>query len=119
GCMRRVPLLLALVSCGPVLDPPSTEGSGGRPAVLVRVATCNVHDLFDETDRLVPPGDADAVPSPAEVDAKLSRVAAVLVRLDADLVLLQEVENGPILRRLADRAGYPEARLVEGPDPRG
>jgi endonuclease/exonuclease/phosphatase family metal-dependent hydrolase len=85
----------------------------------VRVATWNVHDLFDEVDRRVPPGELDLVPSPAEVEAKLDALAAVLVRLDADVVLLQEVENGPLLRRLAARAGYPEARLVDGLDPRG
>jgi endonuclease/exonuclease/phosphatase family metal-dependent hydrolase len=85
----------------------------------VRVATWNVHDLFDEADRLVPPGERDAVPGANAVEAKLSALAAVLVRVDADLVLLQEVENAAILGRLADRTGYPQARLVEGEDPRG
>lgn len=116
---RIAPLLLALAACGPMVEPPSPGGEGVRPAAVVRVATWNVHDLFDEEDRLVPPGDADAVPPADEVDAKLAKLAAVLVRLDADLVLLQEVESRPLLARLAARAGYPEARLVEGVDPRG
>jgi endonuclease/exonuclease/phosphatase family metal-dependent hydrolase len=81
--------------------------------------TWNVHDLFDAEDRLVAPGALDEVPSPAEVDAKVAAVAAVLVRLDADVVLLQEVENAAVLGALAARAGYLEARLVEGADPRG
>jgi endonuclease/exonuclease/phosphatase family metal-dependent hydrolase len=85
----------------------------------VRVATWNVHDLFDEVDREVPPGAWDDVPAPAEVEAKLDRVAAVLARLDAEVVLLQEVENAALLERLAARSGYPEVRLVEGADPRG
>jgi endonuclease/exonuclease/phosphatase family metal-dependent hydrolase len=85
----------------------------------VRVVTWNVHDLFDAEDRVVAPGALDDVPSPAEVEAKLAAVAAVLVRLDGDVVLLQEVENAGVLAALAARAGYPEARLVEGADPRG
>jgi endonuclease/exonuclease/phosphatase family metal-dependent hydrolase len=117
--MRLALPLLTLAACGPLLDAPAASGDAVRPATAVRVATWNVHDLFDEADRLLPPGDRDTVPSPAEVEAKLSRLAAVLARLDADLVLLQEVENGDLLRRLAARAGYPEARLVEGQDPRG
>jgi endonuclease/exonuclease/phosphatase family metal-dependent hydrolase len=86
---------------------------------VVRVATWNVHDLFDEADRLDPPGELDAVPPPGEVEDRLSAVAQVLRRIDADAVLLQEVEDEPLLRRLADRSGYPEARLLEGNDPRG
>jgi endonuclease/exonuclease/phosphatase family metal-dependent hydrolase len=78
-----------------------------------------VHDLFDEVDRVVSPGAADDVPPAAHVEAKLDRLAAVLARIDADVVLLQEVENAAILARLATRAGYPEARLVDGFDPRG
>lgn len=108
-------LPLALVACAP----PPPEVGAAPPAALLRVATWNVHDLFDAEDRLAPPGALDAVPSPAEVEAKLARVAAVLARVDADVVLLQEVENLAVLAALAARAGYPEARLVEGNDPRG
>jgi endonuclease/exonuclease/phosphatase family metal-dependent hydrolase len=57
--------------------------------------------------------------TPAEVEAKLDAVAAVLARLGADLVFLQEVENEPLLARLAARAGYPGWALVDGLDPRG
>lgn len=109
----------ALLACDPAFEAPDGGGAGVRPATVVRVATWNVHDLFDEIDRVVPPGDLDTVPTAAEVEAKLSALATVLIRLDADLVLLQEVENRGVLERLAARAGYPEARLVEGNDPRG
>jgi endonuclease/exonuclease/phosphatase family metal-dependent hydrolase len=108
-----------LGACGPDLGAPPLAGGGVRPATVVRVATWNVHDLFDEHDREVPPGDQDLVPAAAEVEAKLDALAAVLARLDADLVVLQEVEDRALLGRLAARAGYPEARLVEGSDPRG
>jgi endonuclease/exonuclease/phosphatase family metal-dependent hydrolase len=117
--MNRAPLaLLALVSCGPALSGPPRE-RGGRAAVHVRVASWNVHDLFDAADRIVPPGDEDLVPSGAEVEAKLARLAAVLARVDADLWLLQEVESRAVLDRLAALGGYPAARLVDGNDPRG
>ena len=113
-CARLVALSL-LLACGPGPAVPAAPSG----AIAVRVATWNVHDLFDEVDRLVPPGNEDLVPGRGEVETKLDRLAAVLGRVDADVVLLQEVENAGVLRRLADRAGYPEARLVEGRDPRG
>ncbi len=87
------------------------------------MATWNVHDLFDEYDRTVPPGDQDTVLTSAEVEEKLERVGRVLARIDADLLFLEEVENLPILERLADGAlaldGYRHAYLVDGFDPRG
>jgi endonuclease/exonuclease/phosphatase family metal-dependent hydrolase len=116
---RRTLALAAVLACGPALPPSSEPGETVRAPVQVRVATWNVHDLFDAEDRLVPPGDEDLVPAPAEVDAKVARVAAVLARIDADVWLLQEVESRAILERLALAAGYGAARLVEGNDPRG
>jgi endonuclease/exonuclease/phosphatase family metal-dependent hydrolase len=113
----RLARLLAALSCA--CAPPVPEPGAGSPGTWVRVATWNVHDLFDEEDRIAPPGAGDEVPAASEVEAKLDRVAAVLARVDAEVVLLQEVENAPLLARLAARAGYPQARLVEGGDPRG
>jgi endonuclease/exonuclease/phosphatase family metal-dependent hydrolase len=112
---RRLVFALLLVGCLPTPPPVAA----GRGAAVVRVATWNVHDLFDAEDRLLPPGDLDDVPAAADVEAKIATVAAVLLRLDADLVILQEVENGALLGRVAAAAGYPWARLVEGNDPRG
>jgi len=113
-----LPILLLPSACGPA--EPRTTGSGAAaPVVVVRVATWNVHDLFDEVDRREAPGALDDVPPAAEVEARLEAVAAVLRRLDADAVLLQEVEDLPLLSRLAARTGYPAARLLEGNDPRG
>ncbi|WP_242353567.1 MULTISPECIES: endonuclease/exonuclease/phosphatase family protein [Anaeromyxobacter] len=116
--MRRPLAALAaalLTGCQPLLDVPARA-----PEVrAVRIVTWNVHDLFDAEDRLLPPGAEDEVPSTAEVEAKLGALAAVLARLDADVVLLQEVENLALLEALAEGAGYEVARLVEGNDPRG
>ena len=114
--MRLAAVLAVLAACAPDLG---SSGPTVRPAAAVRVATWNVHDLFDEVDRLAAPGELDTVPTHAEVEAKLNALAAVLLRLDADVVVLQEVEDAGVLGRLAGRTGYPEARLVEGYDPRG
>ena len=118
--MRKRTLLLAaalVTGCGPLLEVPVADAP--RPESELRVVTWNVHDLFDAEDRLLPPGTEDELPSPAAVEAKLDAVAAVLARLDADVVLLQEVENLALALELGARAGYAEARLVEGNDPRG
>jgi endonuclease/exonuclease/phosphatase family metal-dependent hydrolase len=104
-------------ACGPAA-PPDAPGRGSGPGLL-RVATWNVHDLFDAEDRIVAPGAEDTVLPPDAVEAKLSAVAAVLARIDADVVLLQEVETRALAERLAERAGYAAARLVEGRDARG
>ncbi len=108
---------LALLACAP---PAPFEQRPGTSTL--RVVTWNVHDLFDESDDTLPPGDADTVLSPADVEAKLARVGAVLLRLDADVFVLQEVENLGLLQRLAEgplaAVGY-RAVLREGFDPRG
>lgn len=110
---------LLLAACG-AAPPPAPAPETGRAAL--RLVTWNVHDLFDEVDRTAPPGDQDTVLAPAEVEAKLARVGAVLRALDPDVAVLQEVENEALLARLAAGPlagrGY-AARLVEGRDPRG
>lgn len=102
------------------MPPPPLEPGPGPTAL--RVVTWNVHDLFDELDDTVPPGDEDTVPSSAEVESKLAQVGRVLSRLDADVYVLQEVENLGLLERLANGPlagrGY-RAELREGFDPRG
>jgi endonuclease/exonuclease/phosphatase family metal-dependent hydrolase len=114
--MRAQLLCLSfLAGCGPPVEA-DRAGGGGE---LLRVVTWNVHDLFDAEDTLLPPGADDDVLSSFAAEEKLARVAAVLLRLDADVVLLQEVENLALAEGLAERAGYPAARLVEGRDPRG
>lgn len=107
---------LAVLACAPPAIPPR---SGAAHRGLLRIATWNVHDLFDAEDRLLPPGERDTVLAPAAAEAKLAAVARVLARLDADVVILQEVENAAVLEELAARVGYAEARLVEAGDPRG
>src|SRR5512138_1339146 len=111
-----ISMVFTLGAC--VVQPPASAPQPQRARQL-RVASWNLHDLFDAEDRVAPPGELDTVPSPESVDARLAAAAGVLERVDADVVLLQEVENLPLAEALAARAGYPEARLVEGFDPRG
>ena len=92
-CHALLPLAALLAGCGPSAPRPEVRA----PSAVLRLATWNVHDLFDERDRLASPGELDALPSAEEVELKLERVAAVLEALDADAVLLQEVEDLPLL----------------------
>ena len=93
---------------------------GTGPAVPLRLATFNVHNLFDDTDD---PDKSDELLSSSQVSVKLSALGKALRLLDADVLALQEVENVNILERLvaAELAdmGYVEVRLLEGNDPRG
>ncbi|ACG73978.1 Endonuclease/exonuclease/phosphatase [Anaeromyxobacter sp. K] len=116
---RPAAVLAALALAAACAPPPLDAAPPGTAGERVRIVSWNVHDLFDDVDRTVPPGALDTVATADEVEAKLARVAAVLARLDADLVLLQEVETAALAGALAARAGYAEARLVEGNDPRG
>ena len=116
---RSLPIVaLALAACAPA---PAAPPAGAGPASL-RIVTWNVHDLFDEEDRAEPPGEDDTVLSPSQVEAKLRRVGTVLARLEADVIVLQEVEALALLERLASGplagGGY-QAFLVEAFDPRG
>jgi endonuclease/exonuclease/phosphatase family metal-dependent hydrolase len=113
--MRLLALAL-LLACAP----PPRAPQPPLAANAVRLVTWNVHDLFDAEDQVTPPGAADTVLTPAEVEAKLERLATVLARLDADVVAVQEVENRPLLERLARRLGGDHhAVLEEAFDPRG
>jgi endonuclease/exonuclease/phosphatase family metal-dependent hydrolase len=108
---RAAPLLAAaLLACVP--RPPLAS-----PATI-RVATWNVKDFFDARDD---PRKDDEVFPEAQVARKVEQIAAVLREIDADVVLLQEVENLELLRRLAAAAAPLRygAWLLEGADPRG
>jgi endonuclease/exonuclease/phosphatase family metal-dependent hydrolase len=109
---RALALAIAALACAA----PSREPAA---AASLRVATWNVENLFDERDE---PGRGDTPVQPAEVARKLERLGAVLRKIDADVVVLQEVENVGLLERLASGPlagrGY-RPRLVDGLDPRG
>ncbi|MDH5491544.1 MAG: endonuclease/exonuclease/phosphatase family protein [Myxococcales bacterium] len=118
-------VLCLLAGCAGARDPgldaglPDADGGGGEPFEFT-LLTWNVHDLFDPYDD---PSSFDDVPSVGQVDEKLRVLGRVIASANADVVLLQEVENLPILERLADGPlagmGYTERVLVEAGEPRG
>jgi endonuclease/exonuclease/phosphatase family metal-dependent hydrolase len=83
------------------------------------LASYNVLNLFDGVDD---PYRADES-TPAKPRGELQQVAAVLRRINADVIALQEVENRGYLQRFLDvflpDLGYRHVALVEGNDPRG
>lgn len=106
-----VAVLAALVACAPGPAPVQSPTPQG-PVRRVRLVTWNLHDFFDAVDDPY----EDEVPSPLEVERKLEALAAVLRQVDADLVAVQEVENGALLERLASRTGHGQVVLQEGND---
>jgi endonuclease/exonuclease/phosphatase family metal-dependent hydrolase len=105
----------ALTACAARLEAPP---AAAPPAL--RIATWNVQNLFDEVRDGGAPD--ETVPSAAVVARKLERLGAVLRDIDADIAILQEVENREVLARLAQGplAGLQyRAFLVDGTDPRG
>lgn len=100
----------------------TTADTGGPPPGEMRVATFNVRLFFD---RLCQSGNCggnnfEQVPSQSEFDNKLQTIALGIRELDADVVLLQEVETQWCLDRLMEalaQDGYVQAVLGEtGPD---
>jgi endonuclease/exonuclease/phosphatase (EEP) superfamily protein YafD len=97
----------------------------GEPAdrVGLRVATFNAHNLFnDQLDGSAGASDADElVLGSAEYQRKLRGVARIVDALEAEVVLLQEVESRAVLDELAGQtaARYRYRVLEEGNDPRG
>jgi endonuclease/exonuclease/phosphatase family metal-dependent hydrolase len=88
--------------------------------VTLSLATFNVQNFFDEKDDLAR---MDDLPTPTQVQSKITRLGTALRILEADVVALQEVENLALLERLnteqLSELGYNEVRLTEGNDPRG
>lgn len=87
------------------------------PAGSIRIATWNVHFFWDDVcdSEDCGPGAFEEELSPAEFEVRANAVAAAVRGLDADIVLLQEVESERALAAVLERL-YPEyaaARLGE------
>ena len=84
---------------------------------VLRVATLNAHLFFDTTcdSGRCGEGDFESAPTEAEFAHNVAVIAAAVRGLDADVVLLQEVENQRCLDALRARLGdvYPTALLGE------
>ncbi|QDE91308.1 endonuclease [Myxococcus xanthus] len=94
-------------ACGP-LQPPDTALEGS-----VRIAAFNVQRLFDtvcDSDECGG-GNYEALPTPSEFGLQADRLASAISRLNADVVLLAEVETQASLDALTSRLprfGYSE-----------
>ncbi|HET9620521.1 MAG TPA: endonuclease/exonuclease/phosphatase family protein [Kofleriaceae bacterium] len=101
-----VACVLAAVACR-AADPAASPVPDAPPAPHVRIATFNVHRFFDT---VCDSGDCggsayEALPSPAEFDAKAAQLADAIRALDADVVALEEVETQACLDALLARLG--------------
>lgn len=82
------------------------------------VATWNMHDFFNDR-RDSPELDHESLTSSTEYRAKLGAAAALLSDLNADVIVLQEIENEQVTAELARAAGYAYHATSAGNDPRG
>ncbi len=103
----RVTVLLFAAAC--------SSGDAGRPddeskadrRNRVRIGTFNVHQLFDtqcDSDNCGP-DDFESVVSEDELQKHVHELADAILRLGADVVALQEIENEASLEALRDALG--------------
>ena len=131
-----VSLVIVLISaCGsPSTDPAQLPSEGNEvefgpsdsnqvvfgPAQRVRVATFNVRKFFDvRCDTRNCSGSYELAPSESEFLAKAQQLAMGIEQLDADIVLLQELESVECLDAIQESfaAGpYPVSELAETND---
>lgn len=96
------------------------DGPVSGPPVAFTLATWNVKNFFDEKDDV---GFKDDVYSASQVQAKMKLLGSAIRALDADVLVLQEVEKHDLLERLnkaeLGTMKYKEVRMFEGNDMRG
>jgi endonuclease/exonuclease/phosphatase family metal-dependent hydrolase len=101
------------------LPPPPKPASAHRFDGTVTVASYNTLNFFDEYDN---PYTLDES-TPAKPRAQLEHLAKTIHKLDADVLVLEEVENRGYLERfntaMLKDLGYLEVVLFEGNDKRG
>ncbi|PKN55521.1 MAG: endonuclease [Deltaproteobacteria bacterium HGW-Deltaproteobacteria-14] len=107
--------LAVIVSCGPIYEQPGPADAQAEVVQpnFLRIATFNVHLFFDtvcDSDNCGP-GDFEVAESQGAFVGRADQIAGAILGLDADIVLLQEVENQACLDALLDRVA---ARLPEG-----
>ncbi|WP_164018234.1 endonuclease/exonuclease/phosphatase family protein [Pyxidicoccus trucidator] len=123
---RAAPLLglvLSLLGCGGRetsfgTDDPCPTGNCGTPGLenSLRIAAFNVHRLFDTTcDSGACGGSAyEALPTPDAFGTQADKLASAISRLEADVVMLGEVETQASLDALSTRLpGFRHAVLGE------
>ena len=108
------PLYLALLALflGCRQTPPRPQVK--EPSTM-RVATLNAHRLFDLVcdSKACGPDEYEALPTEEEFTARLAQLAAAIQQLNADVVILQEIESQAALDGLNARLNFPVALLGE------
>jgi len=86
-------------------DPDATPDVVSRDTSLLRVATFNVRRFFDTVcdSDACGPDDYEEALSQGAFTARADALGAAILGLDADIVLLQEIESQPCLDALLDR----------------
>lgn len=107
--------LFVFSACGVAPEDPWDPSEDGEE--FLRVASFNTYNLFDtECDSGdCGPNDFEKTPSPDEYEERITQVAEAIEELDAQIVLLQEIENEEVLDDLAEELDgeYPVAVLGE------
>jgi len=100
-------------------DSPEIQKDPMNPCDTVTIASYNVENMFDDVDD---PHKADEKTPPKSAE-DMKAVASTLNKANADIVILEEVENREMLNTLVDdymkSSDYPERVIVPGNDPRG
>jgi len=95
------------------------ESDPENPCDVVTIASYNVENMFDNDDN----GGKGGKKTPPKSDGEMKAVASTLKKADADIIVLEEVENREMLDTLVDKymksPEYPERVLIPGNDPRG
>lgn len=82
-----------------------------EPGVDVTIASFNVERLFDETcdSGQCGSGDFEEVPSTLSLDSKIDRIQRAVQKIDADVIVFQEIEKEALLDRVMAslKAEYP------------
>jgi uncharacterized protein len=117
GCREEDPPRPVFAAGGSAGEAGAAGGSGVDETGGIRIATYNTARFFDTTcdthacgfDEYEPAVDATSF------EAKLAAVASSVRQLEADVVLVQEVETQAVLDQLAGRldGAYPTALLAE------
>lgn len=79
-----------------------SDAGRDRPDIRVRIGTFNVRRYFDTIcdSGMCASGDFEAAPSEMQFTSRTNQIAGAIRRLDADIVLLQEVEKRSCLDAL-------------------
>jgi len=82
----------------------------------LKIVWWNLQNFFDTTDD---PLKKDTILTKDQYELKLSRISRMLIKINADIVGVCEIENINVLSELANKTNYPYYYLEEGNDPRG